>query len=303
MEKTAGYEIRYESPYDNASLEASETEPDDEEAEEEEEEEEEMIDFVEAMDDPYIWEMSQARRQDQERLNSRARAVLGIGNRVPSPSSRRNDSAPRRASFPPQPLPPPAAAQAPPNQATNNCAPADDPPVNNVEIETTPPSFNVTIENSDSDASDDDQDTTPPAVMEDRRRREVRWSTDSPSGDEDSEFVDLLRPSGSRTSAMAYAYAAQEGRRAAHRTRYGYDNPALYEMSFERGWPGRRGGILKQPSRVLRHGRKEEMMVPHAKFFIEREKNKVVISFEPAVLVPSFSSTYSCAGFDVWGPY
>jgi hypothetical protein len=130
----------------------------------------------------------------------------------------------------------------------------------------TPPPFTITTESTDNSEEDEEQPSA--AVMADRIRRESRWR---PESDEDEEGDGMF-------------YRLPPLRR----------NHAPDSESFgERRWrsqrainPIRRAAPLRAPSRIEpkeTETESDDLIAPHARFFIARHKNKITIMFNPTV--------------------
>ncbi|KAF2128294.1 hypothetical protein P153DRAFT_292698 [Dothidotthia symphoricarpi CBS 119687] len=125
-----------------------------------------------------------------------------------------------------------------------------------------PPPFTVTTATSDDSApSTDDEDTDIPsaAIIADRLRRESRWRAES----DDDDDGDIIPRFGGLRRAPALDYSS-----------YGE-------------WRERREALraaqLGSPSRIEPGGGDAGVIVPHARFFIKKNRHKITIRFQPAV--------------------
>lgn len=142
---------------------------------------------------------------------------------------------------------------------TENC---DDP---------TAPPFTVTTATEEEDENgeddDDDEDSEPPpsaAIIADRLRRESRWRAES-DDDQDDDDDDVMSRFGGLRRAPPLDYTSYSDWRESLR-------------ASQLGGPSRIA-----PVNVTRTPGSEDVIVPHARFFIKKNRHKITIKFQPAV--------------------
>ena len=126
----------------------------------------------------------------------------------------------------------------------------------------TPPPFTVTTAASEDEDSGSNEEQPSAAIMADRIRRNNRWEADS---DDDDEIVPRLGPL-RRAPALDYSTYSEWRER-----RERYIEPI-------------RAARVATPSRIEpSEPNAEPLIPPHARFFIEKNKNKITIKFQPAM--------------------
>ncbi|KAF2261092.1 hypothetical protein CC78DRAFT_366722 [Lojkania enalia] len=242
---TAGYKIEYKTPSRQSPTPSSGSPGD------------QQLSLQEALEDPYIWNfsregMQEAMEEQIERLRLRSRR-LQVGSSVRSNRERRREE--RRT----------AASRDQENAAAENC---EDPTEDSYATATgvlapTPPPFTITTESDDD--TDESEELASPAIMADRLRRESRWRGDSDDGEDDLIYRMPPRRSYQLDSLENYV----EGRWRRDR----FLDPI-------------RATRLRTPSRIEPKDDlldPDNLIAPHARFFIAKNKNKITIKFHPAV--------------------
>ncbi|PSN70947.1 hypothetical protein BS50DRAFT_608046 [Corynespora cassiicola Philippines] len=206
------------------------------------------LSFREAVNDPFIWDHSRTGRQELEEQIGR----LGLrqpGRRPPLGSPRRRGDQERvdeddDVYGEPCDYPADESYSAPPGVS----AP-------------TPPPFSIAFESEEE--SEGNEELPSAAVMADRLRRESRWRPES--DDDEDDTINRLPP-------LRRAYAL--------------DTYGERRWRSERYLDPIRATRLRNPSRIEpKHVGldTEGLIAPHARFFIQKHKNKITIKFHPAV--------------------
>lgn len=217
----------------------------------------EQLSLTEAMEDPHIWQHSRqgAHEEMQERIENLRLRTARINRESPLLSERNR----RRRQL--------QAAVDHEDAYGDNCDnAADDSYAGIVRISApTPPPFTVTA-TSDEDESDSEE-LPSAAVMADRLRRESRWRAGSDDeGDDVAPRFGGLR----RAGAMSYTSYDEWRERRDQRT-----EPI---RATRIGAPSR-----IEPSEPLPEA--QNLLPPHARFFIAKNKSKITIKFHPAMYV------------------
>ena len=134
-----------------------------------------------------------------------------------------------------------------------------------------------------SDASEDDEEPSSPEILADLYRRERRLHMNHSSGLEDES--DDADESSTNPARALREYATLGEMRSLGRRR---ELPSrvqvvdLADLDEEEEQDGGHGSQCRSESRRTDRERKG-LLVPHARFFIEKEKSSVSITFEPEV--------------------
>ncbi|KAF9694866.1 hypothetical protein EKO04_007032 [Ascochyta lentis] len=143
----------------------------------------------------------------------------------------------------------------------------------------TPPPFNVTTtsEEEEEDSSNDDYPNV--ETMADRIQREGRWR---PNSDDEDEDVVSRRGTGARfRQLLETAQFADDYEMRSRRIAIG----PRYRNLLDNTEPIR-ASRLTRPSRIdagIEDAETGNVLAPHARFFIKKNKNKITIKFEPAI--------------------
>lgn len=247
----------------------------------------ERISLREAADDPDIWQTSR-RRQDEvesriERLRLRTQRMTQQGHAVPDDVESRIERLRLRT----QRLTQQRHAQA---QSENPRSP--EPPAESDEdidfdcdytasagiSAPTPPPFNVTTTSEEEEESSTD-DYPNVETMADRIQREGRWR---PSSDDENEDVAPRRNTGARfRQLLQSAQFADDYEMRARRISLG----PRYRNILDNTEPIR-ASRLSRPSKIDAgpvDADRRNVLAPHAKFFIKKNKSKITIKFQPAM--------------------
>jgi hypothetical protein len=246
LSSTAGYDLQYSA--DSPIMSPSPSSPADDE----------QISLREAVEDPDLWQHS--RRGAQEEMEERIENLRLRNNRirfnrqswVPSRSDRRHIQRP--------------SEHTEDDVYSENCDHlADDfhPGVRRVSAPTPPP-FIVTTA-SEEEESDSTEETPSAAVMADLLRRESRWR--AASDDEDEEIAPRF---GGLRRAPALEYSTYREWRARR------ERQVEPIRATQIGAPSR-----IEPSENLQEA--DDLIPPHARFFIAKNKSKITIKFHPAM--------------------
>lgn len=141
----------------------------------------------------------------------------------------------------------------------------------------TPPPFNVTTTSEEEDESSND-DYPNVETMADRIQREGRWR---PGSDDEDEDVAPRRGTGARfRQLLETAQFADDYEMRSRRLNLG----PRYRNLLDNTEPIR-ASRLARPSHIDAGAGVSirDVLMPHAKFFIKKNKNKITIKFEPAM--------------------
>lgn len=226
----------------------------------------ERISLREAIDDPDVWQHSRRRQEDDvearierlrlrtRRLNqeSRARAQLDQ-QRIQEPLVESDEDIDLGINF-----------DCDYTESAGISAP-------------TPPPFNVTTTSEEEDESSND-DYPNVETMADRIQREGRWR---PGSDDEDEDVAPRQGTGARfRQLLETAQFADDYEMRSRRLNLG----PRYRNLLDNTEPIR-ASRLARPSHIeagtAEPGR--DVLAPHARFFIKKNKNKITIKFEPAM--------------------
>ncbi|KAF2868311.1 hypothetical protein BDV95DRAFT_579581 [Massariosphaeria phaeospora] len=211
-----------------------------------------QMSFREALDDAYVWDHSRHGRQAaMEERFERMRRRLELEPLAP-PEQQHTEERPN--------------ADNEDDAFAENCDyPTDESYAAAAGVSApTPPPFTITTESGEE--SDENEELPSAAIMADRLRRESRWRPDSDDEDED----------------LLYRFPPPRRSYVLEQDNYG-----------ERSWRSGRGYLdpiranpLRAPSRIELNNTPadpDNMIAPHARFFIAKHKNKITIKFNPAV--------------------
>ena len=142
----------------------------------------------------------------------------------------------------------------------------------------TPPPFNVTTTSEeDEESSNDDYPNV--ETMADRIQREGRWR---PSSDDENEDVAPRRNTGARfRQLLQSAHFADDYEMRARRISLG----PRYRNILDNTEPIR-ASRLSRPSKIDAgpvDADRRNVLAPHARFFIKKNKSKITINFQPAM--------------------
>jgi hypothetical protein len=141
----------------------------------------------------------------------------------------------------------------------------------------TPPPFNVTTTSEEEDESSND-DYPNVETMADRIQREGRWR---PGSDDEDEDVAPRRGTGARfRQLLETAQFADDYEMRSRRLNLG----PRYRNLLDNTEPIR-ASRLARPSHIDAGAGEpgRDVLAPHARFFIKKNKNKITIKFEPAI--------------------
>jgi hypothetical protein len=244
LSSTAGYDLQYAS--NSPIMSPSPSSPADNE----------QLSLREAIEDPHVWQHS--RRGAQEEMEERIenlRLRTSRRNRhswAPSRSDRRRS---QRQSY-----------DSDDDVYGENCDHvAEDFQSGGRRVSApTPPPFTVTTA-SEEEESDSTEETPSPAVMADLLRRESRWR--AATDDEDEEIPPRFGGLRRAPNLEYSTYSEWRARRERH----------LEPIRATRiGTPSR-----IEPSETVQDA--DNLMPPHARFFIAKNKSKITIKFHPAM--------------------
>lgn len=247
LTNTIGYDLQYSSR--EPLMSPSPTSPPDDE----------QISLREAIEDPHVWQHSRQGVQEeemQERIENLRLRTARLNR-----ESLRSERNRRRSQL--------RTADDDEDMYGDNCDhAADDSYAGIVRISApTPPPFTVTAA-SEEEESDSNEELPSAAVMADRLRRESRWRAGSDDGDDDDvtpRFGELRR-----APALSYnTYDEWRDRR---------DQRTEPIRATRIGAPSR-----IEPSEPLPVA--DNLLPPHARFFIAKNKSKITIKFHPAMYV------------------
>ncbi|RYN24214.1 hypothetical protein AA0113_g7890 [Alternaria arborescens] len=244
---TSAYNLRYDSSPPTSPAPSSPIEAN------------EQISLREALEDPSVWQYSRQGTQEdmEERIeNLRLRSERLNAESENWISSLRSDSERRRIM----------------RQMVEHEDEADGDNCDHVPDNTysgpagfsapTPPPFTVTTAASEDEDSGSNEEQPSAATMADRIRRNNRWEADS---DDEDEIIPRLGPL-RRAPALDYSTYSEWRER-----RERYIEPI-------------RAARVATPSRIEpSEPNAEPLIPPHARFFIEKNKNKITIKFHPAI--------------------
>lgn len=250
---TAAYEIEYSSHESNVS-------PPSPTPSLPRAEEEELISFQEAMLDESVWERS--RQALAERVSS-MRLRAHRPRTMDQPRNRRDEH----------------SSVDDEDDVVNECPyhiEEGDPDAAGISAPTPPP-FTTTMESEPED-SEESEALPSAAIMADRLRRESRYRSEGEDDDDREDFIQhplaALRRAEPLGSPRLRSFHEQ-----AQRWRAMQNNTNIDPIRATR---------LRTPSRIEpKHNRieSEDLIQPHARFFIARHKNKITIKFHPAMCV------------------
>jgi hypothetical protein len=259
LTSTSGYDLQYTSRAPVMSPSPSPTVED------------ERISLREAIEDPHIWQHSRpgAQEEMEERIENLRLRTARLNRESSLRSAVRSERDRYRSRR--------QTAMDDDDMYGDNCDnTADDSYAGIVRISApTPPPFTVTAA-SEEEESDSNEELPTAAVMADRLRRESRWRAGS---DDDEE-------AGPRFGGL---------RRA----------PALSYTTYDE-WRDRRDQHV-EPIRATRIGtmsrlepaeplpQADNLIPPHAKFFIAKNKSKITIKFHPAMYVLLLNAICLCS--------
>jgi hypothetical protein len=213
----------------------------------------EQLSLREALEDPDVWQTSRRNEPDDveariERLRIRTRILN-------AESSLRAELDRRRTQF--------ISADADDDVFGDNCDYIADGSYSAAAgiSAPTPPPFTVTTASEDEE-SDSNEDLPSAAIIADRLRRESRWRPNSDDEEDEPRFGPLRR-----APPLEYTSYREWRRRQDHQT-----EPI-------------RAPRLGGPSRIepFDAAANQSVIQPHARFFIEKNKNKITIKFHPAM--------------------
>jgi hypothetical protein len=247
LSSTAGYDLQYSSrsPMMPSSSSSSESPEDGE-----------QISLREGIEDPHVWQYSRrgAQEEMEERIeNLRLRTNRGNRQSWASPrSERRHNQRP--------------FTQHDDDVYGDNCDHiADDSRSGIIRLSApTPPPFTVTAA-SEEEESDSTEETPSAAVMADLLRRESLWRAET--DDEDDEITPRF---GGIRRAPALNYSTYSERRAR------LERHIELIRATQVGAPSR-----IEPSQPLPET--DNLIPPHARFFIAKNKSKITIKFHQAM--------------------
>jgi hypothetical protein len=255
LSSTAGYDLQYSA--DSPIMSPSPSSP----------ATDEHTSLMAAVEDPHVWQSS--RRGAQEEMEERIENLRLRTNRrnrqswVPSSSHRRHNQ--RQSEYTEDDV------------YGDNCDHlADDfhTGVRRVSAPTPPP-FIVTTA-SEEEESDSTEETPSAAVMADLLRRESRWR--AATDDEDEEIAPRF---GGLRRAPALEYSTYREWRARRERQI---EPI---RATQIGTPSR-----IKPSEALPEA--DDLIPPHARFFIAKNKSKITIKFHPAMYVSRHRTVFPC---------
>jgi hypothetical protein len=212
-------------------------------------EDNEQITLREALEDPSVWQYSRQGMQEdmEERIeNLRLRSERINAESANLISSLRSDSERRRIMR--------QMVEHEDEADGDSCDHAAEDPYSSISAPTPPP-FTVTTAASSEEDSDSNEEQPSAAIMADRLRRESRWRPDS--DDDDDEAIPRLGP---LRRAPAF-------------------DPSTHYRYGSRMEPIRASRV-PAPSRIEPS---QSCVVPHAKFFIAKDRNRITIKFHPAM--------------------
>jgi hypothetical protein len=223
----------------------------------------ERISLREAVDDPDVWQTSRRRLQDNvesriERLRLRTQRLTQQGH-----AQAQSDNL--RSSEPPVESDEDIDFDCDYTASAGISAP-------------TPPPFNVTTTSEeDEESSNDDYPNV--EIMADRMSREGRWR---PSSDDENEDVAPRRNPGARfRQLLQSAQFADDYEMRARRISLG----PRYRNILDNTEPIR-ASRLSRPSKIDTgpvDAESRNILAPHARFFIKKNKSKITIKFQPAM--------------------
>jgi len=142
----------------------------------------------------------------------------------------------------------------------------------------TPPPFNVTTTSEEEEESAND-DYPNVETMADRIQREGRWR---PNSDDEEEDIVSRRGTGARfRQLLETAQFADDYEMRSRRIAIG----PRYRNLLDNTEPIRASRLVR-PSRIdagVEDAERANVLAPHARFFIKKNRNKITIKFEPAM--------------------